>query len=49
MRRIGTAIVIFIFLFAAAAIAEDVESLVQAKEISAKTGKPILLKFFKEG
>jgi hypothetical protein len=48
MRRIGPAILGIIFLTATAVSAEEIETLEQAKAISAKTGKPILLKFFKE-
>lgn len=48
MRKIGPAIMVLIFATAIAVSGENIESLEQAKEISAKTGKPILLKFFKE-
>jgi len=48
VRIVSLALGFFIYT-AAFARAEEAQSLQKAKEMSARSGKPILMKFFKEG
>jgi hypothetical protein len=48
MARTALIAIIISFLCAGTAVAEKAESLAQAKELSGKTGKPILMKFVHE-